>query len=272
MADRFHYLSPIILPILPRAAGDTLFSLNMANALQDVAADSGDARLSFHIEQFERGKSASHEAFEIAVAKGIPAQAIVDRRFAADELSYVEISITAERPYFRKILLEHVYSIVERPDGGNFNLIGAFKFSDRVIINLMRRIGQFCLVHPAHFVAKARNIGNSVLIINPFDGPILARLATAKGRDLKRRIAPHQATMIPLQELIDDDCWTCVLYTGNNRYPAWDVRHVYDDPSRVNRIDHLEYYRGDQTVRRLTAGPFLRSKVRRVLRALGMRH
>ncbi len=268
----FAYLSPLILPLVPGRAGATHFSLNLANALEDVAGDPGDAEIACRIQVFVAGEAASDETRTIRVKAGKPDQSHVDCRFAPEALGYAEITITADRPFFRKILTEHMYSIVERPDGGTFIVNAAFKFSDPVTINLMRRIGKFCLVHPAHCVAKARNIGNSALIVNPFEGPVAARLATRTGKEIRRRLAPHQAALIPLEELIDDDRISCVLYTGSNRYPGWDVRHAFGDANRINRIDHLEFFRGDPTIRHLSTKQYVRAALRNTARNLGLRN
>ena len=146
------------------------------------------------------------------------------------------------------------------------------KFGDPVIVDSMRRLGELALVHPAQFVPRQQNAGDSVLIINPFEGPIVARLATDEGKELKRRILPKHAIMISLDELLSDGRWTCVQYSGNNRYPAWDVRHAYEDQTYINRIDHLEYYRGIPTFARLTPGLLFRNRTRRLMRVLGLRH
>ena len=266
----FEYLSPLILPVLPETAGHTLFSMNLENTLADVAIDRGDAVLECHIEHFQNGKQIAEEKYSVPVAGGVPETLYIDRRFSGTGLGYAQISITADRPLFRKILTQHVYSFIERPDGGTFILNASYKFSDPLIIDLMRRVGRFCLVHPAHYVDPSMNAGNSTLIVNPFDGPIVARLATAGGQAMRRRIPPMSAELLPLDDLIDAGRWTCVLYTGNNRYPAWDVRHAHDDPNRINRIDHLEFFRGDLTVRRLAPATFVRAKARSAMRALGL--
>ena len=89
-----------------------------------------------------------------------------ERRYVGDGLGYTEIAITSNRPYFRKLFTEHAHTFIERPDGGLFNVTTMLKFSDPAIIDLMRRIGQFCLVHSGQYVSKARDIGNSTLIVN----------------------------------------------------------------------------------------------------------
>ena len=270
MTLRFQYLSPLIIPVLPAAAGSTILSFNIASALRDAAPDVREGHLDFRIERFEAGASVAEEDLQITIADGRPDPPIIDRTFVGDQLGYAQVSISADRPIFRTILTQHVYSLIERPDGGTFILNASYKFSDPLIIDLMRRVGRFCLVHPGHYVSSQRGAGNSALIVNPFDGPIVARLATVDGSEVRKRVAHREAVMIPLEELIEEDRLACVLYSGSNRYPAWDVRHAFGRPNRINRIDHLEFFRGDPTESRLPPWRFLRRTVGAAVRSVRM--
>jgi hypothetical protein len=272
VAELYYYLAPLIIPILPREAGATVILIDLANLLSDIAADDGRAVLTFEVQVFEGGRKVGEEKFSVDADAKKPDLPRFERRYVGNALGYTEITVTSDRPYFRKLLTEHAHTFIERPDGGTFNVTTMMKFSDPAMIDLMRRIGQFCLVHSGQYVSKQRNIGNSTLIANPFDGPIVARLTSGKGKELRRRIGPKDVALIGLDQLIDDDEWSCVLFTGSNRYPAWDVRHAYDDPNRINRMDHLEYYRGDLTMRPMSLPAMLRSRARRTLQALGLRN
>ncbi len=270
MAERFSYLVPMILPVLPRASGKTVVGMRVANMLREVGAE-GDATLSVDIRLLGGGEVLAAESSHIAVKDGIPDKPVFLHHFTRDTLCYAEIAINADRPIFKKALTECSFALVERPDKGTFNVHASYKFSDPAIIEMMRRVGEYCLVHPAQYVSKADNAGNSILIINPFDGPIVARAQSGAGKQMRKRIAPRDCVIWPLDEILVDGEWSCVLYTGNNRYPVWDVRHVYGDPVHINRLDHMEYYRGDLTVQAMTPARFLRTTARQGLRMLGLR-
>ena len=272
MNERFNYLTPIILPILPRVAGLTMVGLNLDQLVPEVAGDDGDARLTIEVRVFSEGELVSRDTSEVVIVSGKPEPMIFQKYFDLNELGYAEISIVADRPYFRIILTEAAFALVERPDHGSFNVHGSFKFSDPGVVSMMRDIGELCLVHPSQYVSKADDIGNSVLIVNPFDGPIVARISAPKGREVRKRVMPRQMEIVPLTELLNDNEWSCVLYTGNNRYPAWDIRHAYFDRWRINRLDHLEIYRGSLTLQRLSLANFVKSRARRTLRTLGLRN
>lgn len=267
----FHYISPLLLPILPSESGTTQFALHVRNMLEDVAPQLRDESLTCSLEHVEAGQLLHSEQVEITVRDGVSEPLIIDRQFSGSSLGYLQVSLVSEQPVFRKLLTEHAYSLVVRPDGSTFVLNASFKFSVPIIIGQMHSVGRFCLVHPAHYVNQADRIGNSTLIINPFDGPLLVRMSIPQGKELRKRINPHHAVMIPLEELIDDDRLTCVLYSGNNRYPAWDVRHTLGDYSRINRIDHLEYFRSDPTIRHQPLAAALRSRIKRRMTTLALR-
>ena len=74
-----------------------------------------------------------------------------------------------------------------------------------------------------------------------------------------------------LVTLLDDGRLGSIMVTGNNRFPAWDVRHAYDDPAAITNVDHLEIYRGYDTHEHVGAGPFIRALARRQLTKRGLR-
>lgn len=265
----FHYLSPLILPIFSSQTGTTEFTLNINGVLDDTAVDKYDVRLSVVIESFRDGQKTNEEKLAISVCNGLPDVRYLTRSFGADALSYAVISISADRNYFRKLHTEHVYSFIKRPDNGTLIINASYKYGDPLIIDLMRRVGKFCLCHPAQYISEKNDIGNSTLIINPFDGAIVATIKNGAGKVIKKRIRPRSAYMLSLVDLLENQRPGCLLYTGNNRYPAWDVRHSLKTPSRINRIDHLEFFRGSPTTRRLEVLQFLRLKAKKIATAFG---
>ena len=272
MNPKFNYLSPLIFPLLPANCGRTRFTLNVQNMLLEVAPDVCDGDLECEIIQYSDTLEVSKETIPLTISGGVCDLPLIDRSFAPEKLGYAQISISASVGLFRRILSEHVYAIVERPDGGTFILNAAFKFSDPQIIGLIKNVGRFCLVHPAHYVDEHSGSGNSALIVNPFEGPVVVQLATAAGTRIRKRIEPRQVELIGLEALLPHGEFACVQYTGKNRYPAWDVRHRYGSLAHVNRIDHMEYYRGDSTVQQVGVRTFIRARARQVLRAVGLRH
>jgi len=96
-------------------------------------------------------------------------------------------------------------------------------------------------------------------------------MRTAAGRTMRRRLAPRHATIVPLDELVEDGEITAVMMTANNRFLAWDLRYALDDPTAINSIDHLEAFRGQATHRRVRLTDALKATGRRGLDAMGLR-
>ena len=65
VSDLFYYLSPLIIPILPKAAGANVISLNLANALRDIADDDDDVIVTFNVQTFEGGERIGEEKFDV---------------------------------------------------------------------------------------------------------------------------------------------------------------------------------------------------------------
>jgi len=266
----FHYLSPLIFPVFPADTGEVDMAFDLQRSIDADARAPVDAEIEAHLQLICDGELVSEERVGASVREGRIEPRHLVRSYTLPRLGYVQLTITADRPYFRAILTEQGYVFVRRPNGGVLTLDSAYKYSVQIITDQMRQTGSFCLVHPAQFVSAARDIGNSVLIVNPFDGPIVARMAIADGAEHRERIAARHACMIPLQVLLPDDRFTCVMYTGNNRYPAWDVRHALSDPTRIHRIDHIEYYRADPNMIYGSVVAATKAAARRALRNTGL--
>ena len=106
MPDLFYYLSPLIIPILPKAAGATVISLNLANALRDIADDDDNVIVTFNVQTFEGGKRIGEEKFDVRARGKNPDMIHFERRYVGDGLGYT-VRITSNRPYFRKLFTEH---------------------------------------------------------------------------------------------------------------------------------------------------------------------
>ena len=266
----FHYLSPLIFPVFPAEIGEVEMAFDLQRSIDADARAPVDVALECHLQLFCEGALVSEERINAVVRDGRVEPRLLLRNYTLPQPGYVQLTITADRPYFRLILTNQGYVFVKRPNGGVLTLDSAYKYSVQVITDQMRETGSFCLVHPAHFVSAARDIGNSVLIVNPFDGPIVARMAIAGGNERRERVSARCARVIALQRLLPDDRFTCVMYSGNNRYPAWDLRHALSDPARIHRIDHIEYYRANPNIRPDRVVTVAKAVVRRSLRKFGV--
>ena len=76
MSAIYNYLSPLILPVLPSAAGSTRFTLNMVNAINDTIGDVFDIEILCQFEHYENGVIKSDETLSVFVKDGVVCAAL----------------------------------------------------------------------------------------------------------------------------------------------------------------------------------------------------
>ena len=131
----------------------------------------------------------------------------------------------------------------------------------------MKTTGTFNLVNPGHYLDKSSDISNSALLINPYDGPIMAVVMSDENKKLRKKMPGKSATIVDLTNLISEKRPTCVIYSGSNRYLGWDIRHKYGKINAITNIDHLEYYRAIPTYKEKTVFQNLKHQVKKVARS-----
>ena len=142
-----------------------------------------------------------------------------------------------------KLKLEKGYALLVGKKAVISTILPQSKYSEPLIIANMKTTGTFNLVNPAHYLDKGAGISNSALLINPYDGPIVALIISDENKKIRKKMPGKSAIIVNLAELISEKRPTCVLYSGSNRYTGWDIRHKYGDIHSITNIDHLEYYR-----------------------------
>lgn len=268
--DRYYYIAPQIFPIFPRKSGNTFVGVDFQTLLRDAAYDLPDGDLSLTVETFMGGGRQCEENLVLNVRNGEVAPRFLNRVYTLEECGYVVLSLKADTPYFRRLKPELGYGMLVREDGGFSTIISQPKYAVPLIIDNMRETGTFCLVHPAQYMDRAKNSGNSVFLINPYEGKIVARITTSDGLEIKQRLDPCSAMLLSLAPLLDDGKAECVMYTGNNRMVGWDVRHRLDTPDVIYNIDHLEYFRAYPTFERRSFKGRMKKAIRRILRNTGL--
>ncbi len=268
--DRYYYIAPQIFPIFPEKSGETIVGINFQSLLRDAAYDLPDADLDLTIEAFMQGGKLNEENLKLKLRDGLVSPHFLNRTYTLPQCGYVVISLKSEVPYFRRLKPELGYGMLARPGGGFTTIISQPKYAVPLIIDNMRETGTFCLVHPAQYMDRTKNSGNSVFFINPYEGKIVTRITTASGREIKQRLEPCSAMLVSLGPLLDDRKAECVMYTGNNRMIGWDVRHRLDAPEVIYNIDHLEYFRAYPTLEPRSPKDHMKKAIRRTLRNTGL--
>lgn len=216
----FNYLTLLLFPLMPIPGSTLSARLNVQHALDRRAQPRFSGRAEVEIATYKSGNCVDMETVCVDVVEGVVETDIPWRDFSLDEPGYVEISLSCDQPVFRRIDLAAGYGVISIPDYGAITVIPDAKFARPINIEQIRATKTFCLVHPACYVDAKRGIGHSILLANPYGADILARVSASTGRTIKRKVGAGTAELVPLNEVLDDGRWGCVMVTGNNRLPA----------------------------------------------------
>lgn len=268
--NKYSYIAPQTFPIFPIEMGETIVGVDFENLLMDSTQDRLDADLDLGITVFMDGQKVSEENQVLIVRNGVVKPKFMRRSFSLPSPGYVEFSLTTNINFFSNLKPELGYAMLSREDGGFTTIISQPKYAVPIIIDNQRETGTFCLVHQAQYIDKKKDTGNSVFIVNPYDGKITLQISSQTNQKIKHRIDPRSASILSLERVLNDGEPACLMYTGNNRMICWDVRHRIKNPNIVYNIDHVEYFRAYPTMVKRSAKDHVRKVTRRLLRDIGI--
>ena len=108
-----------------------------------------------------------------------------------------------DAPLFTARRLPSFYNVYTGPGRKSFLLCHAWKFGSPQVIGQIARFGQFVDAYPVIHIDRARDLGDSLVLINPYRKAILARILTQDRADLPRiRIDQMSVAMVNLADLI----------------------------------------------------------------------
>lgn len=266
----YYYISPWLFPIMPEASGRTVVSLDFQALLYDAVpglSDNDSLKLTFDL--WYEGEVQNTEVINLKVENGQVTPRYINQDHALPGFGYLHMTLTADVPYFSKLEFEKGYGLLMLPNGGSTTVLPQAKYAVSVIIDNIKGTGTFCLVHPAQYMDSEKDIGDSALLLNPYEGPLVATVMNQDGKKIKKKIPSGCARLISLEPLLTDREQACIMYSGTNRYPGWDVRHSLADPNKIYNMDHLEYYRSNKAYTKLKPSVRLKSAGKRLLRQAG---
>jgi hypothetical protein len=268
----YHYLCPNLYPLYPQQAGTFTLTLDLDQALSQTTYEPFDGTLDVKISQYAEGETIAIEKRQIEIVRGKAISRNLHYSTVGCTVGYIEVEIECAKAVFSRILYDAGYALYTRPGFGTVTVIPDVKFASPRIIQQFKAVSMFCMQHQACYVNRSRDIGNSMFVINPYAGPILARLTRPDGKKIAKRITSKSAAVVSLEPLLNDGEWTTVMITANNRFPVYDVRHPFSAPDTLNSIDHLDPFSGFPTHKPATIPQFIRSRTRRILRETGLRY
>jgi len=265
----FPYLTPLIYPLFPVSDGELTVGLNLQKILDDRTLDPFDGVLMLDIGVYRNGQRMQSDTKPVRVKEGKADTAIDWTSYPLGTIGYVEMSLSAEQAVFRRIDLPVGYGLLSIPGYGTLTVIPDAKFARPIIIEQMQTVSSFCLARSGCRWHGASNAGNSIFLPNPYEKDIVASIHASPTKRIRHKVPAKHAAMVSLEPILEDGDWACVMVTGNNRIPAWDIRHAADNPARINSVDHLDVFRGSSTHRHVGVVDYAKHRTRRVLRRLG---
>lgn len=203
--------------------------------------------------------AAGEETISIEAGRpvGAPASEITwrgaDRADWPDDGGYLEFAVrTAEgAPPFSVNKPPGFYNIYSAPGRKSCLACHTWKFGSPQVISQIAAFGRYVDAYPVIHIDRARDLGDSLVLINPYRKPILAQVLTSDGRRPKRlRVESMSARMVDLADLIapEEQVWRGqIQLTANNRVMTHIVKHSLADPTRISMIEHLDPFRADPT-------------------------
>ena len=267
----FPYLSPKIMPIFPAEIGtlDCVIDFNHILRTRAYRRVSGSAVVEVAV--CVGGRVLETERFEAEVKDGRALMEPVIRHYAVSDYGYVEFSFQMSEPVFLKILPEPGYAVLKTP-AGSITINPDMKYANLRTIEQIMHYGKFSMIHSGVHVDPDSDSGNSLLLINPYDQPLLARLVSDTGDTLSHRMRARTAALVDLEPLVTLGRPNTIIVTANNRVITYDVKHARSNPARINSVDHLDPFSGYRTHEPRGLPGTLKYWTREAARGLGIRY
>ena len=230
-----------------------------------LAQRKGKAKVLVEVTAYRDGETFYDESvaieFEDTKAVGpLPKPVIIEDQHSMGFKSpgFLEMAVVSleDKPIFRTKAVFGLYTIYSKPGKKSFFSDNAYKYGSPPTIAQMAEFGQYVDAYPVIHIDKTRDLGETLVLINPYKRPILAQIGTHDGRSLPRvRISPESARNVDLSALLqgNETAWTGhVQLTANNRLIPFNIKHSFQDPTVISDHEHLDPYRSDPTFEPLT--------------------
>lgn len=143
------------------------------------------------------------------------------------------------------------YSFYSAAGKKSFLSDNAYKFSSPPVIAQVAAYGRFVDTYSVVRLDRERDYGESLVLINPYQKPILCSVITMDGRKLPRlRIPALSARYLQLESILQENeaAWAGeIQLTANNRVITFDIKHALSDIRTISDHEHLDPFRGDPT-------------------------
>jgi hypothetical protein len=143
------------------------------------------------------------------------------------------------------------YSVYSSPGKKSFLTDNSYKFGSPPVIDQIAKFGRYNDSYPIVHIDRTRDIGESLILINPYRRAVVYQVVTKEGRKSpRRRLDPMTARYFRFEELMPDDetNWiTQIQLTASNRLLTFTVKHSIANPWLITTHEHLDPFRADPT-------------------------
>jgi hypothetical protein len=237
---------------------DCAVPIEIEQAAARLCAASATLRYGFRV--FRAGIELEHQQRALRFERGAladgdprPFQWPDQAPLGHDAPAYAEVYCEAadERAVFALKLPFSTYAIYSKPGRKSFFSDNNYKYGSPPIIDQMAEFGQYVESYPVIHLDRARDLGETLVFINPYVRAINARVLTPDGRELKGiRVEPKSCAHVMLSALLRDgeDRWLGqIQLTANNRLIVFHIKHSLREPSLISDHEHLDPFRAEST-------------------------
>jgi len=249
----YSYLIPNILAVPPH------YDVTVATTVGRIAPilRGGEGDITQTTQVVHEGQVVWRDSVEIAVRDGRlvgeEPPPIEWRGRAWENSGYMEIEFRAKdrKPIFTQQIMSANYSILHAPGRKSIFTDSPAKFGVPTVIHQIAAFGTYADAFSVIRLDRARDLGETLIMINPYRRPIVATVKTADGRALPRiripALSARDVALAPLMREGEQEWVGQIQISATNRVICFIAKHSLTDPSVVTDQEHLDPYRGEPT-------------------------
>lgn len=167
--------------------------------------------------------------------------------------AFMEYAIDAsdDETWFSRNHLPTLYNVFSSKGRKSYIACHSWKFGSPQVISQIATFGRYVDAYPVIHIDRERDLGDSLVLINPYRKAIMARVYSPEdGTPPRIKIEPECTKLVRLDELFakDRERWTGqIQLSANNRIVTYIVKHSLTDPNQISTVEHLDPYRADPT-------------------------
>jgi hypothetical protein len=178
---------------------------------------------------------------------------ILDQQNNSKFAGYAELEIYEKNKkiIFKNRAALNFYSIFFKDGKKSFLSDNAYKFGSPTVINQMSIIKKYLDAYPTVTIDKKKDLGETIVMINPYPKEIVASLVTNDNRLINRiKINSQSCKEINLYNLLDENenFWQGhIQIKATNRIITFNYKHSLKNNKIISDYEHLDPFRGEPT-------------------------